>query len=258
MFPDYSETLDGESWAEYQKLPAGGTPIEAVRGMGRARATVELGKSLEGAATAARFLEERFGVPRITVGLPIGIKETDRFFECLVRPVGRQAPAEFGKERGRLIDAYIDGHKYVFGKRAVIYGEVDLVAALASFLDEIGIAPVLCATGAATGKLESILKAGAAHAGKDMAVIEDNDFIGILEACEEVKPDIIIGNSKGYFLARKLGIPLVRVGFPIHDRIGGQRVLHVGYRGSQRLFDSIVNALLEAGQEKSSVGYSYI
>ena len=96
------------------------------------------------------------------------------------------------------------------------------------------------------------------HAGKEMAVTEDNDFIGILEACEEIKPDIIIGNSKGYFLARKLGIPLVRVGFPIHDRIGGQRVLHVGYRGSQRLFDSIVNALLEAGQEKSSVGYSYI
>lgn len=197
-------------------------------------------------------------MPRITVGLPIGIKETDRFFDVLSGLSGAQAPAEFGKERGRLIDAYIDGHKYVFGKRAVIYGEVDLVAALASFLDEIGIAPVLCATGSATGKLEPILKAEAMHAGKEMAVTEDNDFIGILEACEEIKPDIIIGNSKGYFLARKLGIPLVRVGFPIHDRIGGQRVLHVGYRGSQRLFDSIVNALLEAGQEKSSVGYSYI
>ena len=100
IFPDYSETLDGESWAEYQKLPAGGTPIDAVRAMGRARATVELGKSLEGAATAARFLEERFGVPRITVGLPIGIKETDRFFDVLSGLSGAQAPAEFGKERG--------------------------------------------------------------------------------------------------------------------------------------------------------------
>ncbi len=258
MFPDYSETLDGESWAEYQKLPAGGTPIEAVRGMGRAQATVELGKSLEGAATAARFLEERFGVPRTTIGLPIGIKETDRLFSVLSDLSGAETPAEFGKERGRLIDAYIDGHKYVFGKRAVVYGEVDLVASLASFLDEIGVAPVICATGAATGKFESIVKTGVAHAGDDLTVMEDSDFIGILEACAAAKPDIVIGNSKGYFLARKLGIPLVRVGFPIHDRIGGQRVLHVGYRGSQRLFDSIVNALLEAGQERSPIGYSYI
>jgi len=55
-----------------------------------------------------------------------------------------------------------------------------------------------------------------------------------------------------------LGIPLVRVGFPIHDRIGGQRLLHVGYRGTQQFFDRLVNTLIEASQEASSVGYSYI
>ena len=72
------------------------------------------------------------------------------------------------------------------------------------------------------------------------------------------RPDIVIGNSKGYYLARNLGVPLVRVGFPIHDRVGGQRILHVGYRGTQQLFDRIVNALIEAKQEDSPVGYSYI
>ena len=45
-------------------------------------------------------------------------------------------------------------------------------------------------------------------------------------------------------------MPLVRVGFPIHDRIGGQRILHVGYRGTQQLFDRIVNALIEADAGK--------
>jgi nitrogenase molybdenum-iron protein NifN len=80
----------------------------------------------------------------------------------------------------------------------------------------------------------------------------------MLEACEVARPDIVIGNSKGYLLARRLRVPLVRVGFPIHDRIGGQRILHVGYRGTQRLFDTIVNALIEAGQDSSPVGYSYI
>jgi len=42
-----------------------------------------------------------------------------------------------------LIDAYVDAHKYVFGKRAMIFGEEDLVLSLAGFLKEIGIEPAL-------------------------------------------------------------------------------------------------------------------
>jgi len=80
----------------------------------------------------------------------------------------------------------------------------------------------------------------------------------LMDVCKDTQADIVIGSSKGYSLARKLGIPLVRAGFPIHDRIGGQRILHVGYRGAQQLFDRIVNALIEAQQEASSVGYSYV
>ena len=53
-------------------------------------------------------------------------------------------------------------------------------------------------------------------------------------------------------------MPLVRVGFPIHDRIDGPRLLHLGYRGAQQLFDRIVNALIEAAQDASPVGYSYM
>ena len=68
----------------------------------------------------------------------------------------------------------------------------------------------------------------------------------------------IIGSSKGYAMARRFGIPLIRIGFPIHDRIGGQRILHVGYRGSQRLFDEIVNTVIAAKQDRSPVGYSYM
>ena len=53
-------------------------------------------------------------------------------------------------------------------------------------------------------------------------------------------------------------MPLIRVGFPIHDRIGGARLLHIGYRGAQQLFDRITNALIEEAQRKSPVGYTYM
>ncbi len=102
------------------------------------------------------------------------------------------------------------------------------------------------------------MHAGIEHAREDLIIAEDTDFVSILDACRTAQPDIVIGNSKGYFLAKKLGLPLVRVGFPIHDRLGAQRILHVGYNGTQQLFDRIVNALIEATQESSPVGYSYI
>jgi nitrogenase molybdenum-iron protein NifN len=89
-------------------------------------------------------------------------------------------------------------------------------------------------------------------------VKEGFDFAEIAEAAPGLQPDFLIGSSKGYSIARKLNVPLIRVGFPIHDRIGGQRVLHLGYRGALELYDRIVNALMEVKQATSPVGYSYL
>jgi len=68
----------------------------------------------------------------------------------------------------------------------------------------------------------------------------------------------MIGNSKGYRAAKRLGVPLVRVGFPIHDRFGASRNRLMGYDGTQRLFDELVNTLLSHTQEVTGLGYSYM
>jgi nitrogenase molybdenum-iron protein NifN len=258
MLPDYSETLDGESWSDYQKLSPGGTPVSSIRSMGRSAATIQLGRGLASLDTAASYLEETFGVKAVTLGIPIGIGETDRFFRAVEEISGAAMPKKYEKERGRLVDAYIDGHKAVSGKRAVIYGEADFVASMASFLDEIGIVPALCATGASTRKFKETVSSGLAAGHRDIMIRDDSDFEDMLEICRNIGVDIVIGNSKGYYLSKNLNIPLVRAGFPIHDRIGGQRILHVGYEGTQQLFDRIVNALIEHKQRSSAIGYSYI
>ena len=89
-------------------------------------------------------------------------------------------------------------------------------------------------------------------------VREGYDFESIREWSLENKPDILIGHSKGYYIARELNIPIVRVGFPVHDRVGGQRIKHLGYSGTQELFDKVVNALIEHKQSNSPVGYKYM
>ena len=76
-------------------------------------------------------MEERFGVPWRPLGLPVGLRETDEFFKVLEELAGRPTPEKHAQERGRLIDAYVDGHKYIFNKRAVVYGEEDLVVGIA-------------------------------------------------------------------------------------------------------------------------------
>jgi nitrogenase molybdenum-iron protein NifN len=258
LLPDYSETMDGETWLQYEKLQSGGTPLKAIAATGSAKASIEFGRTLAAGQSAGASLLKRFNVPRHLLGLPVGIRESDAFFQLLSQLTGNATPVKYGRERGRLVDSLIDGHKYVFEKRAIVYGEEDLVVGLASFLCEIGVTPVLCATGAHSGHFEKALREAAPSLPAESIVKERFDFAEIAELAPSLKPDLFVGSSKGYRTARELKLPLVRVGFPIHDRIGGQRVLHLGYRGAQELHDRIVNALLDAKQETSTVGYAYL
>jgi len=258
ILPDYSDTLDGPALNEYPLIPEGGTPLAAIRAMGGAKATIELGATLP-KVTAGAVLRDVHGTPLHRTGLPIGIRATDAFFELLAELTGREIPGQHTATRGRLIDSMVDGHKYVFGKKAVVYGEEDLVVGLTALLAEIGVRPVLCASGGKSGRMEEGIAAAIENLDCPMPVVkEDVDFFDIETLAEELEVDLVVGHSKGYAFARRRNLPMVRVGFPIHDRIGGQRILHLGYHGAQALFDLIANTLIEKKQDDSPVGYSYM
>ncbi|MDP4238414.1 MAG: nitrogenase component 1 [Bacteroidota bacterium] len=241
LFPDYSETLDNEYTSEYQLIPTGGTPIWKIKRIGNSKAVIEFGnvfnkgvsrtKDVGTIQSAGEWLESSLYIKNYQMPQPIGIEASDRLMDVLKELSGKEIPEKHRKERGRLVDAYVDAHKYVFGKKALLYGEEDFVTALADWLREIGI--------------ETYFKKGA-------------DFETLREEAENFKPDLLIGNSKGYYIARERKIPLVRLGFPIHDRFGASRIHQIGYRGTQELFDLVVNALIEYKQENSPIGYKYL
>lgn len=258
IVPDYSDPLDGPVWGDYHRIPAGGTPVEEIKRLGCASAVIELASTLSENQSAATLLDERFSTAVFRVGLPIGIRQSDAFFKVLEQITGRPTPARHAAERGRLVDAYIDGHKYTAGKTAILYGEEDFVVGLAAFCSEFGIKPVLCASGGKSGRLAECILAAAPELGEGTEIREGVDFAEIETAALALKPDLLIGNSKGYSLGRKAGIPLIRIGFPIHDRVSGPRLLHLGYRGAQRLFDTIADKLMEIKQESNDIGYTYI
>jgi nitrogenase molybdenum-iron protein NifN len=200
-------------------------------------------------------LSNCFGVPLFNTGIPIGINETDQFFSILERVTKTKIPERFLRQRGRLVDSYVDGHKYVFGRRAAVFADEDLLVGLVGFLSEIGMVPALCATGSKTGKLREALRTAAPSLDPETMVLEGADYEMIRTHVKHMSLDCLIGSSKGYSIARETGVPLIRVGFPVHDRIGAQRLLHVGYAGTQRLFDTIVNTFIDQEQEASPVGY---
>jgi nitrogenase molybdenum-iron protein NifN len=258
LAPDYSETLDGPVWDEYTKMPKGGTPVGHIRALGGAMGHIEFTSAMPERFLPGTVLAEKFDHPVYRMPMPIGISLTDSFFELLSELAGCSIPAKYKEERGRLIDAYVDGHKYLAGKKVAVFGEADFVVPMTSFLAEIGLKPVLCAAGDKYGKLKEALEDYVEDLPADVLIREGCDFADIEAEVGRLGPDLLVGNSKGYALSRRLNIPLLRVGFPIHDRIGGSRVLHLGYKGAQQLFDQVANMLIENAQDTSPVGYSYM
>lgn len=258
LLPDYSDSLDGAAWDEYQLIPPGGTPVSDLRFLGSSALSVQLGRAIKPEQSAARHLLDAHGVPAVELPMPIGAKLTDILWNALESQLGLAMPAKYAQERGRLIDSYVDAHKYLYGLKAVVFGDEDLVAGIAGMLCEVGILPTLCASGGTSGRFAQVIGEIAGSCASRISVRENIDFEKIAEITAEMKPDLLIGSSKGYSLARRLQIPLIRVGFPIHDRFGASRLLHVGYRGAQQLLDRIVNAIQDKRQEESDVGYAYL
>ena len=257
ILPDYADRLDGGIWTDYQRIPDGGTRLGDIRRMGQARATIEMASPAAPADTAGTLLETRHRVANLRIAMPIGVRLSDRLFDGLAELGGGQVPDRYVQQRARLIDAYVDAHKYVAGRRAIVYGEAELVVGLVAMLAEVGIRPVLAATGGNGGRLADAIAQHAPETLDHCRIEPDVDFEQIGELAASLAPDLILGHSKGYGVARQLGVPLVRVGFPIHDRFGGARVQHIGYAGTQQLFDRIVNALLERQQGESEIGFTY-
>jgi nitrogenase molybdenum-iron protein beta chain len=66
---------------------------------------------------------------------------------------------------------------------------------------------------------------------------------------KEEPVDLLIGNTYGKYISRDEGIPFVRMGFPILDRIGHSYFPTVGYQGGIRILEKILNELMDKQDE---------
>ncbi|MCU7811629.1 MAG: hypothetical protein KZQ77_10380, partial [Candidatus Thiodiazotropha sp. (ex Notomyrtea botanica)] len=76
----------------------------------------------------------------------------------------------------------------------------------------------------------------------------DQVKIGDLEDLEKLAAthgaEILIANSHGVESATRLGIPLLRAGFPQYDTLGGYQKTWIGYRGTRQTLFDLANMML--------------
>lgn len=245
MLPDYSMTLDRPFAGRYRKIPEGGTSPAEIAEMSGAPLTIQFGCTCDESISPGAYLRDEYGVPLVNLPLPVGIENTDRFMQTLEDHTGRALPDRLRYERGWLIDAMADAHKYNASARPVIYGEPELAYAYTCVCMENGAVPSVIATGTPHSRIGPMLDERLADTDETPAILEGADFSMIETAALDAGSTIAIGHSGGRQLTEKHGILIVRAGFPIHDRVGGQRILSVGYAGTLAFLDRFTNTILE-------------
>lgn len=245
FLPDSSDVLDAPYTEVYDKLNDDGISREEIKKVFRAKASLELGHLVSENYSPAMFLEEVYQIPAYRIPLPIGMKNTDLMIDTLLQISGKSMPNELKKERGRLLDSMIDAHKHSAIGRCAIFGDMDLTFAISSLAAENGMSVGVVATGAENKRFSERLKRLLGEYGQDTSILQDTDFETIHKEVLKKEVNVMIGHSGGRMIWEKEGIPLVRVGFPIHDHIGAQKKLLMGYKGSSLLLLEIVNQLLD-------------
>ena len=224
----------------------GQTTVEDIENSSGAIGSIALAR-YEGAA-AAEYLSQEHNVPCVVTPTPIGIKNTDELLKNISELTGKPIPESLVRERGIALDALMDlAHMFFADKKVAIYGHPDLVIGLAEFCLELEMKPVLLLFGDDNSKpkKDKRIRALKERTDVDIEVVTNADLWELEKRVRDKTPevDLILGHSKGRYIAIDANIPMVRVGFPTFDRAGLYRKPTIGYRGAMELGETIANAL---------------
>ena len=257
VVPDISGSLDGHLEDDSPTTTSGGTSLEELRRLGESVFTIAIGDSMRGAAVA---LQKKYGTdfemfPRLS-----GLQAVDNLVMRLAAianssptsvdpppaPLGKggargrggveplPVPQFFERQRRQLQDAMLDTHFFFGGKKICLALEPDLLFQTSWLLQEMGSHIQAAVTTSKCPVLERLPI-------EEVVVGDLGDFEDLASGC-----DLLITNSHGVAISRRLGVPIYRMGYPVFDRLGNSRRCHVGYRGTMELLFEMGNIFLEA------------
>ncbi len=244
MYPDTSGVVNAPITGRYEMYPEGGTTVKKIKKSGDSCVTLALGEF--SSKDGAYELEKKCDVPARVLKLPIGVKATDEFIMSILEKTGGQVPKELEMERGQLVDLMVDIHNHYHGKKAAIFGDPDTVIAMTELVVSLGMIPVHILTGTPGKAFDKAINDILEEADIEGTNVKNGGDLMTLHQWMQNEPvDILIGNTYGKYISRAENVPLVRVGFPILDRVGHSYFPTVGYQGAIRMIEKISTALLD-------------
>jgi len=229
ILPDVSGALDGSVPEQWMPATYGGTTVEEIRDLGTTMQCIAIGEHMRRSAEA---LQRLTGVPYVLFRSLTGLENVDRFIRVLAAVSRKQAPLNVRRNRMQLQDAMLDGHSHMAGKKIAIASEPDQLFQFSDFFTAMGAEIAAAVTTTGTSKALEMVPAKTVKVGD----------LGDLESLGATA-DLIVTHSHGREAAKRLGVPLMRVGLPMFDRVGSQHKLTILYRGTRDMIFDLANII---------------
>lgn len=234
ILPDLSGSMDGHVPDNFSPTTLGGTTLADLRSTGSSDFTLAIGEHMR---EAAQTLRDKCGVPFEVLESLTGLDANDRLMSLLAGKSSRPAPNRYRRQRSQLVDAMLDAHFYIGGKKIAIGAEPDLLWGVGNLLAGMGAELSAVVTTTQSPLLEK-LPAQEVLIG-DLEDLEDRS-----QGC-----DLLVTHSHGRQMAERLHLPFLRMGIPMFDRLGAAHQVTVGYRGTRNLIFEVANMFLAVAHE---------
>lgn len=230
VLPDIGDSLDGHLMeGKFSSLTVGGTPKAEIEAMGESIATLVIGRSLD---RAADVLKRRTTVPDFRFDHLMGLDACDAFTHTLAQLSGQPVPEKIERHRAQLQDAMVDTHFQTGFARVALALDPDQLIGFSRFLTGMG-AEIVAAVSPAKAEVLADMPCSTVQIGD----LEDLEHAG-------AEAQVVISNSHAAGTAERLGVPLLRAGFPQYDWVGGYARQWIGYRGARQALFDFANVIL--------------
>jgi len=152
------------------------------------------------------FLEEKFGIPYIISGMPLGFKATRDWIMKIARffDVERAAEAFIDDEEERCRDAIAPFLKETAGKTAIICGGVIRSASEALMLTEMGLTVIGVRAYHYDSGAEDVIEEVARRL-PDVPLMVSNQLFELVNQIKRLKPDIVVSHGGTHGILAKIG-----------------------------------------------------
>ncbi len=234
ILPDLSGSMDGHVPDNFSPTTLGGTTLAELRSTGASEFTIAIGEHMR---EAAQTLQDKCGVPFQVLESLTGLDANDQLMSLLAQKSGRAAPNKYRRQRSQLVDAMLDAHFYIGGKKIAIGAEPEMLSAIGHLLVGIGAELAAVVTTTHSPLLEKL-------PAQEVLIGDLEDLELRAQGC-----DMLITHSHGRQMAERLNIPFLRMGIPMFDRLGAAHQVTVGYRGTRDLIFTVANMFMAAAHE---------